>query len=131
MYFRHVSVLGTGPGLDLSTGFQNSFSKNHRCCHTCHTNTLTNRVVSLHIDRPNRHKMSTECHTIVLKTRLRGIKTSLRSIAPELIFCCFCLAEICSAKSRAMLTEIKNTFKYRNYALPIHYGHKTWSRGMT
>ena len=30
-----------------------------------------------------------------------------------------------------MLTETKSTFKYRNYALTVHYGHKTWSRGVT
>jgi len=92
---------------------------------------LISRLIALHGDRPDCHKMSTERHTKVPKTCPRGIKTNLRSIAPELIFCCFCLAEICSAKSRAMLTEIKSTFKYRYYALPVHYGHKTWSRGMT
>ena len=105
MYFRSVSALGTDPGFDLSTGFQNSFSKNQPCCHTYHTNTLTNRVVSLHIDRSDCHEMITERHTKVPKTSLRGIKTNLWSIALELIFCCFCLPEICSAKSRAMLTE--------------------------
>ena len=130
MYIRPVSVLGTSLELDLATGFQNSFSKNHPCCHTWYYNQLTNRFIALHGDRPDCHKMSTERHTKVPKTCPRGIKTNLRSIAPELRFCCFCLAEICSAKSRAMLTEIKSTFKYRNYALPVHYGHKTWSRGM-
>ena len=91
---------------------------------------MINSLIALHGNLPNRHKMSTERHTKVPKICPRGIKTNLRSIAPELRFCCFCLAEICSAKSRAMLTEIKSTFKYRNYALPVHYGHKTWSRGM-
>ena len=87
-------------------------------------------MIILYNDRPDCHKMTLERHTKALKQCLKGIKTNLRSIALELIFCCFCLAEICSAKSRAILTEIKSTFKYRNYALPVHYGHKTWSRGM-
>src|SRR5574344_2848594 len=96
MYIRPVSVLGTSLELDLATGFQNSFSKNHPCCHTWYYNQLINRLIALHGDRPDRHKMSSERHTKVPKTCLRDIKTNLRSIAPELRFCCFCLAEICS-----------------------------------
>ena len=110
---------------------KNSFSKNHPCCHTWCYNKLINSLIALYSDRPDRHKMSAECHTKVLRISLKGIKTNYRSIAPELIFCCFCLAEICSAKSRAMLTEIKSTFKYRYYALPVHYGHMTWSMGVS
>ena len=115
----------------MATGFQNSFSKNHSCCHTWCYNQLINSFIALHGDCSDRHKMSTEYHTIVLRISLRGIKTNHRSIAPELIFCCFCLPEICSVKSRAMLTETKSTLKYRYYALSVHYGHKTWGRGMT
>src|SRR5574344_2838704 len=116
--------------LDLVPAFQNGFLKNHLCCHTRWSNSLVNSGSVACNDRPDRHKMSTERHSKVPKTSLRGIKTNLRSIAPELRFCCFCLPEICSAKARAMLTEIKSTFKYRYYALLVHYGHKTWSRGL-
>ena len=92
---------------------------------------MINSLIALYSDRPDRHKMSAECHTKVLRISLKGIKTNYRSIAPELIFCCFCLAEICSAKSRAMLTEIKSTFKSRYNAQPVLYGHNTWSRGVS
>jgi len=110
---------------------KNSFSKNHPCCHTWCYNKLINSLIALYSDRSDRHRMSAECHTKVPKTCLRDIKTNHRSIAPELIFCCFCLAEICSAKSRAMLTEIKSTFKSRYNAQPVLYGHNTWSRGVS
>ena len=54
-------------------------------------------------DRPDCHKMTFERHKKALIQCLKGIKTNLRSIALELIFCCFCLAEICSAKVKDML----------------------------
>jgi len=62
-------------------------------------------MIILYNDRPDRHKMTLERHKKVLKQCLRGVKTNLRSIALELIFCCFCLAEICSAKVKAILSE--------------------------
>jgi len=64
---------------------------------------LTNKMIILYNDRPDRHKMTLERHKKVLRQSLKGIKTNLQSIALELIFCCFCLAEICSAKVKDML----------------------------
>ena len=48
--------------------------------------------------------MTLERHTKALIKCLKGIKTNLQSIALEFIFCCFCLAEICSAKVKDMLS---------------------------
>ena len=69
---------------------------------------MTNKMIILFNDRPDRHKMMLERHTKVLRQSLKGIKTNLRSIALELIFCCFCFAEICSAKVKDMLSETRS-----------------------
>ena len=83
--------------------FKNNFFKNHPCRHGRMCKLLTNKMIILYNDRPDRHKMTLERHKKVLRQSLKGIKTNLQSIALELIFCCFCLAEICSAKVKDML----------------------------
>ena len=60
-------------------------------------------MIILYNDRSDRHKMSLERHTKALRRRLKGIKTNLQSGTLEFIFCCFCLAEIYSAKVKDML----------------------------
>ena len=63
-------------------------------------------MILLYNDRSNRHKITLERHKKIFRKSLISIKTNLQDIALELKFCCFFLAEICSAKVRAMLREV-------------------------